>query len=60
MDRAAIVKELFDLHQEMRDQVQILKLEATTTGAHDAATALGVLIDRAENLCELYLSTASS
>lgn len=59
MDRAALARELFDLHQGMRDQIQVLKL-LPVLEAHDAAAALAILVNRAEAVVEGYVASASS
>lgn len=60
MDRAALARELFDIHQAMRDQVQVAKLAATTREGHDSATALGILVERADKIVEGYVASAMS
>jgi len=48
------------LHQAMRDQIQVAKLAATTVEAHDAATALGILVNRSEAVIEGYCASMDS
>lgn len=60
MNRAALARELFDLHQDMREKIQLLKADASTVDAHDAATALGILVNRAEKVVEGYVASTDS
>lgn len=59
MDRSTLARELFDLHQRMRDQVQALLLEPGGT-ARDAGRALGKLVDKAEAVVEGYVASQDS
>lgn len=60
MDRAALAREMFDLFVQMRDQVQVSTLAATTREGHDAAAAMATLVDRAESVVEGYVASADS
>jgi hypothetical protein len=60
MDRAAYAREMFDLHQEMRDVVQVMKAEACSREMHDAADAMAVLVGRAEAVVEGYVASSPS
>jgi len=59
MDRAALARELFDLHQRIRDQVQTLLL-VPSSEVRDAGRAIRALVDRAEHVVEGYVASADS
>jgi hypothetical protein len=66
MDRAALGRELFDLHQAMKSQLFALKLDAGLAapdlpGEVAAAVArMTVLVARAEALVAGYIASADS
>lgn len=59
MDRSTLARELFDLHQRLRDQVQALLLEPSAS-ARDAGRAIGKLVDKAEAVVEGYVASMDS
>lgn len=59
MDRAALARELFDLHQQMRDQVQALMLDASKD-TRATGRRLGDLVSRADRIVEGYVASADS
>lgn len=59
MNRSELARELFDIHQAMRDQVQALMLDASAD-ARAAGKAVGKLVDRAEKIVEGYVASADS
>lgn len=66
MDRAALGRELFELHQAMRTQVWILKLESGLARPDLAgnvaagAAKLTALLERAEAVVAGYVASADS
>jgi hypothetical protein len=59
MDRSALARELFDLFQRQRDQVQALMLNPAVD-VRDAGRAIGGLVDKAEHVVEGYVASMDS
>lgn len=59
MDRSALARELFDLHQEMRQQVQVLLL-AADDDTRQAGRKILDLVERGDAIISGYCASSES
>lgn len=59
MDRGALAREMFDLHQQERELVQALLLDARVE-TRDLGRRIGDLVARADRVVEGYVASMDS